>query len=255
MIVGSLLDAVVDRQLGRIVRDAEALLAVAAHSDLPGGLAILPVAATGLLGFSLGSGHRLAAAHGCRQPVAVAVQASKWVRDALAVDSADLEDGLWHAARLVEYVAAHELAHALSSEIDQRIATDREAASLAALTKAGRIERASDATWLAHHDAAWAGGLAILVARCSRLRVGAGPQFAALAEADFRAHGLDYGAIATAVKSVADDEPLRPLLNSTAAIQPIRAMLPPDEQRWQAIEPNKRRELPVAGAEVSIPAA
>ena len=115
MIPQALTDNIVRKQLSRLIADAESLLTVAAWRDLPAGLRIIDCAGGRLAGGCLGSGHRLARAHGFRlEAVAVMVAAEHRLRFMLELCDDNLPAALGEAALAMEAVAAHELAHALS---------------------------------------------------------------------------------------------------------------------------------------------
>lgn len=226
-----LADNIVRKQLGRLIADAESLLTVAAHADLPAGLRIVPMPTGGLSGFSLGSGHRLARAHGFpRGTVAVAVAAEGYLRDLLELWPDDTATGLAEAGLYVEFVAAHELAHALGHEPDDDL-QDGEADILRRLPEAAAtIERRSDHERTAlHHGAEWAAAVVILAGRCARHRPGARHRWPRLLDVDLRRVGIDAQAVADAVGDVADELPLRELLAPGAALVARVAEAIPDQ--------------------------
>lgn len=231
MIAQALIDNIVAKQLPRIIADAEWLLTVAAYADLPAGLRIVPMPAGRLSGFSLDSGHRLARAHGFAPgSVAVAVAAEGYLRDLLELWPDDTATGLAEAGLYVEFVTAHELAHAIGHEPDDDL-RDGEADILRRLPEAAAtIERASDHERTAlHHGPEWAAAVVILAGRCARYRPGARHRWPRLLDVDLRRVGIDAQAVADAVGDVADELPLRKILAPQGAIVARVAQAIPDE--------------------------
>jgi hypothetical protein len=220
---------IVLRQLPRLIADAEALLSVAAYADLPAGCRIIGCA-DGLAGFCLGSGHRLAQAHGCRQgAVAVGVAAEGALLKALEWWPDEPDAVLGEAGVMIESVACHELAHALVADIDGGL-TAHEASVLRQLP--GAVKTPPPAPFertASDHGAAWAAASMILSRRCRQYRPWARHRWAELLGHDLRAVGIDADAVALAVGDVADELPLRELLASGAAVVARVAEAIPDE--------------------------
>lgn len=256
--IAPLADNIVRRQLPRLIADAESLLTVAAHADLPAGLRIVPMPPGRLAGFSLDSGHRLARAHGFRPgAVAVAVAAEGYLRDLLELWPDDTATGLAEAALYVEFVAAHELSHALSHEPDGDL-RDGEADILRLLPEAAAtIERPSDHERTAlHHGARWAAGLVILAGRCARYRPGARHRWPRLLDVDLRRVGIDAQAVADAVGDVADGVSLRELLAAGGTIVAAVAEAIPDETtRARLIAEHRNETTPADPGHVARVAA
>ena len=105
----------IDLLVGEITRDAEALLAVAAWPDLPAGVALLPLdGRVDAAGASIGSGHDLALANGCRPgAVAVRVDVASIMRQAVTAAPGSPAVALNIAGIVAEAVAIHEAAHAI----------------------------------------------------------------------------------------------------------------------------------------------
>lgn len=218
--IAPLAENIVAKQLGRLVADAEALLGVAARRDLPAGLRIIPCDGSRLSGFSLGSGHRLAQAHGYRPgAVAVAVAAEDALRTALGWFPDEPAFVLGEAGLKIEFVAAHELSHALVNDIDDELRPDegdilrRLPAAVGTVHVQRRAKREAR-----DHGAAWAAALVILAGRCAAFRPGARHRWRERLDHDLRGYGLDPVAVAEAVGDVADELPLRELLAPQGAI-------------------------------------
>jgi hypothetical protein len=231
MIAQALIDNIVRKQLAGLVADAEALMSVAAYADLPAGLRIIDCAGNLLAGFCDGSGHRLAQAHGYRPgAVAVAVAAETALRVALGQWADELPAALGEAGVMIETVAAHELAHALTNDIDAE-PTPLEAEALRRLPAVVGIVRGnhSPERTARGHGPAWAAGLVILTHRCHRYRPRTRHRWLELLKRDLRAYGIDAVAVADAVGDVADELPLRKVLAPQGAIVARVAEAIPDE--------------------------
>jgi len=216
----ALADNIVRKQLPRLIADAEALVSVAAWRDLPAGCRIIDIAGSRLAGFCSGSGHRLAEAHGFRAgAVAVGVAAESALRAALDVWADELPAALGEASLSIEYVAAHELAHALVADIDGSMRPG-EADVLRSLPAAVGTVAVSDSPerTAGTHGACWAAALVILTQRCEAARPRARHRWPELLTSDLRVVGIDAQAVAAAVGDVADETPLRDLV---AAGSPI----------------------------------
>ncbi len=235
MIPQALAENIVKRQLGRIIADAEALLTVAAGPDLPAGLRIIDCAGGWLAGGSLGSGHRLARAHGCRRGgVAVMVAVGYRLRSMLEAWPDDLPAALGEAALKIEATAAHEVAHALLADPDLELRPG-EADTLRALPAAvGAPRPTSPERTAADHGAAWAAGLVILAERCRRHRPGARHRWPEVIADDLKAVGIDAEAVAVAVGDVADELPLRELL-AGGILERVAEVIPCEPERARLI--------------------
>lgn len=236
--IAQLAENIVKRQLGRIIADAEALMKVAAWRDLPAGLRIIDCAGGWLAGGSLGSGHRLARAHGCRRGgVAVMVAARYRLRFMLELWADNLPAALGEAALGIEAVAAHELCHALIADPDPELRPG-EADILRALPAAvGSPRPASPERTAADHGAAWAAGLVILGERCRRYRPGARHRWPEVIADDLTDYGIDAVAVAGAVGDVADDLPLLELLAPGGGIlERVAEVIPCEPARTRIIE-------------------
>lgn len=226
-----LTDNIVRRQLPRLIADAEALMRSAAWRDLPAGCRIIDIPSGALGGFCSGSGHRFAEAHGCRPgAVAVAVAAGDALRVALERWPDEVTVALGEAGCMLEYVTAHELAHALVADIDGELQPGQadilRRLPVAVGTFTGNT--GSDRT-ARDHGERWAAGLVILSRRCRQCRPGARHRWAELLDHDLRDVGIDAQAVALAVGDVADELPLRQLLAPDAAIVARVAEAIPDE--------------------------
>lgn len=231
MIVQALTDNIVAKQLTGMIADAERLVSAVAWRDLPAGLRIVNMPAGRLAGFSLGSGHQLARAHGCRPgAVAVAVAAEAYLRGMLGLWADDETAALGEAALVIEFTAAHEAVHAVIAEPDDELQADH-ADILRRLPKAAAtIDRPDDHERTARdHGERWAAGLVILSRRCRQYRPRARHRWPSLLEDDLRAVGIDAQAVEAAVGDVADELPLRELLAPEGDIVRRVAEAIPDE--------------------------
>lgn len=218
--IDALADNIVRKQLAGLVADAESLLTVAAHADLPAGLRIVNIAGGSLLGFSLHSGHGFARAHGFRPgTVAVGVASETILRSRLELYGDDLDGALWESGLRIEYVAAHELAHSLACQTIDRDPQPVDVKALRLLPS--RVEKLppTPASRTAEgHDAPWAAALVILAGRCRKYRPQSRQRWPELLEDDLQAVGIDAQAVADAVGDVAEELPLRELLAPGAAL-------------------------------------
>ena len=149
-----------------ITRDAEALLAVAAAPDLPAGMVVLPLdGRDDASGSSLGSGHDLALAHGCRPgAVAVRVDVAGILRTALTAAADRPGIALDVARHAAEQVAIHEAAHALVADLD---AENSIAEAIVRVRAADALPSRFGAD--VHHPR-WAAAVVALADRAIRLR-------------------------------------------------------------------------------------
>lgn len=237
--IESLTDNIVRKQLAGLVADAEALLTVVAHADLPAGLRIVNVAGGSLLGFSLRSGHGFAQAHGFRPgTVAVGVAAETILRCRLNCYGDDLDDGLWSAGLRIEYIAAHETAHALACPT---IDCDPQPVDVKAMrllpTRVEKLPPTPASRTAEGHDAPWAAALVILAGRCRKYRPQSRHRWPELLKDDLDAVGIDAQAVADAVGDVADELPLRELLAPGAAlVERVAEAIPDHADRVALIE-------------------
>lgn len=235
--IAQLADNIVARQLGRIIADAEALVRVAAWRDLPAGLRIIDIPGGWLAGGSLGSGHGLARAHGCRPgTVAVMVAAGHRLRFLLEAWPDDSQAAIGEATVAIEATAAHEVAHALLAHADPELRAG-EADVLRRLPAAvGAPRPTSPDRTAADHGPAWAAGLVILAERCRRYRPWARDRWRERLEDDLQAHGIAHRPVADAVGDVADDAPLRDLLSPEGDIvRRVAAVIPDEAERARLI--------------------
>lgn len=226
----------------RMIRDAEALVGTVAWPDCPDGIAVIESADRSRAAFSLGSGHLLAQAIGCRRrPTAVIVGTAARVRDALAFHGMQAADAALDAARAdVEVTSLHEAAHALVAALDAP-------ADEVTVEAAGRVYSApaSDepiARRVKSHGAAWAGAYAVLVARAIRFRPRIAADLLDEVRRDFHEYGLDHDRIAAAVAAVPAEARLRELATDTGFLARVLAVMPTDAERIAAIE--KMRDVP-----------
>jgi hypothetical protein len=241
-IAAALIDNVVRRQLPRLIADAEALLNVAAWCDLPAGCRIIDIEGArlggvdgGILGgVALGTGHRLADAHGFRHgAVAVGVAAECLLRRSLGtVDELTIAVG--EAAALIEFVAAHELAHALVADRDIEASVE----ALRALPQVtGGFQSLGIRRRVRSHPPRWAAALVIVAERCMGYRPRARHRWRDHIDADLLAVGIDAEALTAAVGDVPADEPLRDLLaDGSPLVRRVDAACPHDNERVQIIK-------------------
>lgn len=244
MIAAALNDNIIARHADAIRRDAEALLAVAAAPDLPAGVAVLPT--TGrpdAMGISIGSGHALALAHGCRPgAVAVRVDVAGIMRAALTASADDAALGILAARPTLEAVAVHELAHALVHAPDET-STAAEAIALVAASNAAALRTGADT-----HGPRWAAAVVVLTGRVIRLRPAhERPALEAAMHADLKNYSIEAPAVAEALGEIADEEPLRALLAAGGDVaRRIEAVCLPATERQAVID--KRRQHGAAAA-------
>lgn len=252
----ALADNIVMKQLGRLIADAEALMRVVAWVDLPAGLRIIDCAGGQLAGGCLGSGHRLARAHGCRPgAVAVMVAAEYRLRYMLELWHDNLPAAFGEAALAIEATAIHELAHAIVADPDPELQAG-EADILRRLPVAVAEPRPTPAERTARdHGAAWAAGLVILAERCRRHREWARHRWPVVIADDLRAVGIDAQAVADAVGDVADEVSLREKLAPQGAIVARVAEAIPDEQERAALIADFHNTTPVESGHVAQVAA
>jgi hypothetical protein len=218
-------------------RDAEALLAVAAWPDLPAGVAVLPLyAIPEAAGISVGSGHALAIANG-RRPgaVAVRVDAAGILRAAFRASGADAAAVVMALRPVIESVAVHELAHALTKPRDP-VATPTEAAEFVAASL-----RLPLGTGAAAHCPRWAAAMLLLADRAARLRPAhERPAVKTLAREHLQWYGFDPAAVAEALGDVSDEASVRELLApGGAAARRLAAACQPEPER-EAVIRNRR---------------
>lgn len=235
---------IVARQLPRLIADAEALMRSAAWRDLPRGCRIIDIPSGALAGFCSGSGHRFAQAHGCRPgAVAVAVAAEDALRVALKQWPDELPTALGEAGCMIEFVGAHELAHALVADIDAELQPDvadilrRLPVAVGTFTgNTGSDRTARD------HGERWAAGLVILSRRCREYRPRARHRWPELLAHDLRAVGIDAEAVEDAVGDVADEMPLREILAPQGAVAVRVAEAIPNEATRARLIAERRNE-------------
>lgn len=244
--IATLAENIVTAQERRLVRDAEAVLAVAAWADLPAGVAVLPVTRADAGGLSFGSGHLMATAHGL-PPGAVAVQvdAAGILRLSVAESIENPEVGLKVARQFIEHVAIHEAAHALVAPLDPEVSAAQAKAIVAARVAGPTNEEA------ACHHPRWAAALVILSRRMLDLRPAAERAVRErIVRADIGHYGLDAAAIDAALGEVDADCSLRELLAPGGAVADrVDAACPSVAERRAFIE--HRRSHGAAG-EVGI---
>ena len=249
MIAATPTDDIVVRQTEIIRRDAEALLAVAAWADLPAGAAVLPlIDRPEAGGLSMGSGHLLAVANGCR-PGAVAVRVDVAQPLRMAIEAApDSPDAAVAVVRpIVEGVVVHEAAHALVAVLDAAADADQ-ARQWVAACDALPVRTGADA-----HGPRWGAAVVVLTRRMIALRP-PGEQLdrESLLRADLQNYGLDADAIAEALGDVADEVPLRELLAVGGDVAcRVAAACRPEAERQRLIEHRRQHGAADEGDGVS----
>lgn len=233
-----------DLLVPEIARAAEELLAVAAAPDLPAGMVVLPLT-PGLQanGASIGSGHDLALANGCRPgAVAVKVDVAGIIGLALDADPNHPDLAIADARVVAEQVAIHEVAHALVADLDG------EHGVAEAIARVQAAEAMPPRGGADVHHARWAAAYGVLAARAARLRPG---QLKSLVRFELTTlYGIDAVAVAEALGEVADEVSLRELLVvGGAAARRVVAACPPDAERQVVIE--HRRQHGAAGGVVT----
>ena len=234
----------IDLLVGEITRDAEALLAVAAWPDLPAGVALLPLdGRVDAAGASIGSGHDLALANGCRPgAVALRVDVASIVRQAVIAAPGSTAVALNIAGIVAEAVAIHEAAHAIVAEPD----AEHDIAEAIARVKAA--EAASSRRGADVHCPRWAAAVWILTNRSIRLRPAheRGGREATMRD-DLARYGVDTAAVAEALGDVADEVRLRELLATSGDVaRRVACACRPEAERQVVIE--HRRQHGAAGA-------
>lgn len=234
MIEAALIENIIARHADAIRRDAAAILSVVAWADVPAGVSVLPlVRRPDALGISIGSGHALALANGCRPGmVAVMADIDETIRSALRASPDDAALGLMAARPMAEALAVHELAHAITSRPDGT-GTVAEAAALVAAADSRPLRTGADV-----HGPTWAAAVVILTRRVNALRPGyeMRAREAAMQDHLYR-YGLDAAAVAAAVGIVPDDARLREVLAPGGDVAGrVAAVCPPEGERQAFIE-------------------
>jgi hypothetical protein len=255
--IATLAENIATAQERRLVRDAEAVLAVAAWADLPAGIAVLPMMRTDAGGMCIGSGRLLAVAHEL-PGVAVQVDVGGFVRAALGVvpEVEALAGGVARGRvealavdvvrRMAEAIAAHELAHALVAPLDVAASAAEAKAIVAACNSIPFPDLAE-----CHHPR-WAAALVILSRRMLDLRPAAErDDRLAIMRTDIGRYGLDADTIDAALGDVDADASVRELLAPGGAVADrVAAVCPTVAERRAYIE--HRRAHGAAGVAGSI---
>jgi len=230
--------------VSEIARDAEALLTVAAWPDLPAGMAVLPLDGCDYAsGKSIGSGHDLALANGCRPgAVAVRVDVAGIVRQAVAADPNYPTVALDVAAMVAEAVAIHEAAHAIVAEPD----AEKDIAGAVARVRAA--EAAPSRSGADAHCPRWAAAVVALTCRAIRLRpaIERVDREATLRD-DLSRYGIDAAAVADALGDVADDARLRELLAAGGDVASRVASACRPQAERQAVIDHRRQRVAAGG--------
>ncbi|MEI6239598.1 MAG: hypothetical protein WCR51_04355 [Planctomycetia bacterium] len=241
--IATLVENAVRVQERRLVRDAEAVLGVAAWADLPAGLSILPMDRADASGSCTGSGHTLAIACGLRPgAVAVRVDVAGILRAAVAAAPFAPDAALDVARTIAEGVAVHEAAHALVSARDT-VGSHAEAVAFVAACNRLPLRTGAES-----HGPVWAAAVVLLSRRVISLRP-TGERIAreAYMRADIAGYGLDADAIAEALGPVPDEASVRALLAPGGAVaRRVAAVCPGVAEREAFIE--QRRQHGAAGA-------
>jgi hypothetical protein len=219
-----------ERHVEEIRQGAATVLYAAAPLDLPRGLVIADEARPDAVGTCLGSGHLSAISQGREGGVAFGVDVRGIIGAVLlphGVNAATLSV----ARAWVETIAAHELAHALTSAIDPP--TTFEIAT--------KVVEESDSRPLAprlpSHCPRWAAVAVTLHKRVMDMRpAGERETRLRLSRRDLEAYGLDFDTIAEAVGEVPEHVSLRDwFAEGTRASMAVAAVCPSEEQRGELI--------------------
>lgn len=237
------IEALVAAHAPLIARDAGELLTLAAAPDMPAGMAVLPLDGRDAVGgLSVGSGHDLALANGCRPgAVAVLVNVAAILRMSLRIYRERPALGIYCARVVAEQIACHEAAHALVADLDAEHGVAEAVATVQA-SCSRPIRRGADI-----HHPRWAAAYAVLAARADRIRPVGLPGREPLAWLELATvYGIDAGAVAEALGDVADEVSLRSLLVAGGdAARRVAAVCLPDPERQAFIE--HRRQHVAAG--------
>jgi hypothetical protein len=224
-------EAIVAREARRLRLDAEAILTTVARPDYPNGVAVIEPANRSRDAFSLGSGHRLAEALGCRRrPAAVVVGCEARLRDALAYHGVgDVPKALAAAQADVEATALHEAAHALVAEPDELATEIGLDAYQREYEKPSRPD--SPARQIATHQPAWAVAYAVLAGRAIQFRPRGRDALTVEVRGDFADYVIDYARLADLTASVPFATAVRELLTDVAFMELVRDAIPADATR------------------------
>jgi hypothetical protein len=198
---------------------ATAILGTVGWRDFPEGVVVIarPLA-SGHLGLTWGTGHALAAANG-----------EVMGRRGFFLDP--VQTALAYGFAGVEVTALHELAHQLHATAD--IDNDQaDAAPTIDLTETVRSLEAART-----HHPGWAAAFAVYVRRAMQFRSGDAALMGAILDYQLRKYGYaGADAVLEGLGPVADDEPLRPILDfQSARMAKLFAALPFDHQRAAVI--------------------
>lgn len=230
-VLATLADNIVVRQAVRIARDAEALVSVAAHRDFPEGLAILEPPSGTAEAFTIGSGHLLAVALGCRRRgAAVVVNVAELLRGALHTYGVHEPAVAVYAAGVdAEAAAIHEAAHAAVAPLDDL--GDHDRLARVALAARGPDQSFVPEPWLRMHGPTWAVAYAAIAARAIRFRPRSADDLRDFIAADMHAHGCDPAALAEAAAAIPPDACLRRMAADGELLAIGAAAVLPDAER------------------------
>jgi hypothetical protein len=240
-----MIDSLLDEVTPQIAKDASALVSVAAWADSPAGVVVLPFTeqAGGCSGFSIGTGHALAAAHDCpRGAIAVAVNIGEIIKSELDVNPADSRQAIANAKAFCEAVSCHEVAHALVGP--------QEPPDLAAMVKELARKPSGPASPLETartHGPRWAAADCIIQARACRLRPASQRRFWDwYLQAELAIYGFDYETMLGVVGDHGDDVEIRRLLSADSPLAVrLATSCPPVEARAEILE-QRLRNVPSA---------
>jgi len=211
------------------------ILSSAAPLDAGGVVVIEEPAATGLLGSSVGSGHRLATAVGFPGAVAVRIATEsivgRWFGQDDPTDEIAVRSAVEMATIEALWVGCHELGHALDFRRDDEADEATATAAIAASTYSRNAT-----TTATYHRAVWAGMLSTLARRVVRhVRPVARVWFGRMVAADLTRYG--HGRLVRrAAGSVPRGVPLREhFAAGSPACRRLRAATTTDRQRAAVI--------------------
>jgi hypothetical protein len=219
-----------EQYLESIRQGASTVLCLAAPLDLPRGLVIADELRTDAAGTCIGSGHLLAIAQGHAGGVAVCVDVRGIVGAVLLAHGANSAT-LSVARAYAESMAAHELAHALTSPIDPPTTYEI----------AARVVEASDtrplAPKVASHCPRWAAMTVALNTRVIAVRSAGELELRRrVASLDLAPYGYDFDTIAEAIGEVPEHLSLREWFaaGSRASVA-VAAVCPNEHERGELI--------------------
>lgn len=231
MIAAAQAEALVARHAPRMIRDAEALACTVILADYPQGIAVIEPASRSRDAWSVGSGHNLAVALGCRRrPAAVIVGAEARLRDAVAYYGTRAAHEAKVAAQAdIEATALHEAAHAVVAPLDRPSADEPIVAYRNLFARP--LDPESHERRVASHRAEWAAAYVVLVGRALRFRPAVADALRAAARDDIADYGIQFDRVAEAAAGVPFGASLRELVADAGFMRDIGAAIPGNDER------------------------